>query len=829
MRGCKRLARVLASVPVGLPLAVLLAVAEIFHILATARIAAARKTGKGRGAPDTAVTAFPAGASRSEGISVIMLNWNGRSLLDESLPPLQAALRRSPVPAEVIIVDNGSSDDSVSFVRENFPDFRLLPLPANVGFGEGNNAGVRAAAHDLVLLLNNDILVQPDFLEPLLRGMGPNTFAVTSQIFLPPGARREETGKTVARFRNGLLELSHEPISAADEANQFVQVLWAGGGSSLYRRTLFLALGGFDRLYSPSYAEDADLSFRAWQSGYASVLAVESHVLHKHRSSARKRFGQAGVERLMQRQIRLFFLRNFSLAALLRYLCWLPANSWAGSELASLLDTLPCWGWILARRIARRPQRVREREILQRAATPVPDWVLEETGRTAGQVDPLRARGAGVLAETEAAAAPTVARAPGGRQLATGALFSPSPGRSRQRPLRILYVSAYTPHLWRHGGAGRVFQLVRRVAQRHQVSVATFYENDFERNECEKLRPFCHSVTAVYRRGKPAFNIFPYEPFREFDLPEMHQVLRELAQQTAFDLVHFEYTQMACYAYLFPTAATFLTEVEVNYGAAASKVRYCSNPVRRVKRYYNALQVLQRELELCRKVGHVVCVTETDADLLRGYLPRQEIHVVPTGVDLDYFTAAANGAEEPLSMGFVAAFRHEPNVDAALFFVREVLPRIKKKLPAARLYLIGSSPPPEVQRLHNGDDVVVTGFVEDLLHYYRRISLVLVPVRTGVGIRGKILEAWAAGRPVVGTSLAAAGISASQGENICIADGAEELAQGTVRLLEDPAARRRLAEEGRKTVERLYDWNRLTQQLCQLYQDALRQRRGEPS
>jgi glycosyltransferase involved in cell wall biosynthesis len=364
--------------------------------------------------------------------------------------------------------------------------------------------------------------------------------------------------------------------------------------------------------------------------------------------------------------------------------------------------------------------------------------------------------------------------------------------------------------------------LLSRVANVHQVSVATFYENDFELRECDKLRPFCRFLVPVYRRGKPAKNIFPYEPFDEFNLPEMWQALDCLRRESSFDIVHFEYTQMGVYADQFPDSRKFLTEIEVNYGAAYSKLAQINNPAKRLKWYYNALQVLDRELALCRKVDHVICVNETDAGLLRDYLPRGHVHVVHTGVDIHHFKLNGHQSEESDSIGFVGAFRHEPNVDAALFFTRDVLPLIQAENPRAKFYLIGANPSDDIKRLHNGCDIYVTGFVDDLLDYYHRMSVIVVPLRTGVGIRGKILEAWAAGKPVVGTALAAAGIEARQGENIYIADSPAELAQWTTRLLENRPARQRMALHGRKTAEDHYDWDRLAQRLCDLYKRAVK-------
>jgi len=134
---------------------------------------------------------------RTDCASVVIPNWNGRDLLEKYLPPLIRAMQGHP-DNEIIVVDNGSTDGSAEFVRERFPEVRLLALPQNLGFGGGSNAGFRAAKNDIVVLLNSDMRVAEDFLAPLLEGFThPDVFAVSCQIFFSdPGKRREETGLT---------------------------------------------------------------------------------------------------------------------------------------------------------------------------------------------------------------------------------------------------------------------------------------------------------------------------------------------------------------------------------------------------------------------------------------------------------------------------------------------------------------------------------------------------------------------------------------------------------------------------------------------------------
>ena len=116
----------------------------------------------------------------------------------------------------------------------------------------------------------------------------------------------------------------------------------------------------------------------------------------------------------------------------------------------------------------------------------------------------------------------------------------------------------------------------------------------------------------------------------------------------------------------------------------------------------------------------------------------------------------------------------------------------------------------------------MTCFVEDLRLSYEQMSVIVVPVRTGVGIRGKVLEAWAAGKPVVGTSLAAAGIEARQGENMFVADTPETLARWTLRLLQNAPARQAMARAARRTAEAHYDWDKLADRLSEIYEAATR-------
>src|SRR5436190_2216188 len=153
------------------------------------------------------------------GATVVIPNWNGRDLLEKYLPSIIEALCNNPA-NEILVVDNGSTDDSVTFLRQHFPSVRVLALAHNLGFGGGSNAGFRAAANGIVVLLNSDMRVDRNFLQPLLDSFADDqVFAVSCQIFFSdPTKLRQETGLTQGWWENGGLRVRHRIDGAIQSA-----------------------------------------------------------------------------------------------------------------------------------------------------------------------------------------------------------------------------------------------------------------------------------------------------------------------------------------------------------------------------------------------------------------------------------------------------------------------------------------------------------------------------------------------------------------------------------------------------------------------------------
>jgi GT2 family glycosyltransferase/glycosyltransferase involved in cell wall biosynthesis len=718
---------------------------------------------------------------RSELASIIVLNWNGKELLAQGLPSIIEAVRVDRRPHEILVVDNGSSDGSVEFLGENFPGIRVLALKNNLGFAEGNNAGVGAARHDIVVLLNNDMVVDPGFLGPLLRGFRPETFAVSSQIHLQdPAKKREETGRTVAVFRRGMIDYSHREMDNPPYPRNYYPVFWAGGGSSAFHREKFLSLGGFRTIYSPAYVEDADLSYQAWKAGWEVLLAPDSVVYHKHRTSTAQRFSPPQLQSLILRNQLLFIWKNIhSPNLLLSHLCFLPWN---------------CY------RLARDHGMTAWISVLK-AVLAIPSMGIPEKGfqskRTDAQIFDLASK--------------------------PGLYFSRNlPGQleTMEAKPRVLWLTAYLPHTGRHAGAGRMFQLLKRLSLKYRITLATFLETDEEKEFVPEVEPYCEKVIAL-RRSRPArLQLFAYEPFDEFLTPEMEGAVDRCLEEFDFDLIQLEYTQMAAYATRGAGIPTLLTKHEVDFAACARRARTESSPIAKFRWFYNYLQVLDREIKLTANVDAVVCMTDPDAHALRKFAPSVQAHTINTGVDLEYFCPPENPSSDARLI-FVGAFQHLPNVEAMVHFCRNVFPMVREKAPGAELLIVGSNPTPSVSHLATIPGVQVTGFVPDIRPFMARSSIYVVPLRLGVGIRGKILEAWGMSMAVISTSVGCAGLRYRHGENILVADTSEQFAQHVLSLIHDPGRRQRLGEEGRKTAEQFYSWERSAHQLDTLYRKLM--------
>ena len=358
---------------------------------------------------------------------------------------------------------------------------------------------------------------------------------------------------------------------------------------------------------------------------------------------------------------------------------------------------------------------------------------------------------------------------------------------------RILVVDAFLPLFDRASGSRRLFEILKIfVAQGHAVTFIARnglnqerYAEELRRlgvevysTDPDKLRALGYSVSA------PPINLERLLVESRYDLAWLS--FYYIAEQYLPDIRRFS-----------PTTRICIDTGDIHFIREQRQAEVYQDKTL----FRKAAETRLREIDIYRQADAVITVTEEDRKYLLAELPEARIHVVP---NIHEVQDDAPPFEQRHGLLFVGNFRHTPNVDAVLFFVREILPRVRRKIPEVTFTVVGDAPPPEIQELIK-DGIVVTGYVPDVLPYLRAHRVAVAPLRYGAGLKGKIGEALAAGTPVVTTSIGSEGMHfKSEQEVLLVADDPEDFAAATIRLYSDKALWQRLSHNGRAYVKEHY-------------------------
>jgi len=351
-----------------------------------------------------------------------------------------------------------------------------------------------------------------------------------------------------------------------------------------------------------------------------------------------------------------------------------------------------------------------------------------------------------------------------------------------------------------------------------------------ERERIPELEKYCRWIPGQKKTRTSAvglvsnlFSQFPYTITKYRDDWVRIQI-EKLVQEKKFDIVHIDGLHTAYYGIFLKEkfglpivlrAYNVETEIMRNF------YRNQKKPWIKLYAYLQYKKLYKYEAAICELFNKCIMITKDDEKKIKEMNARVRTCVIPAGVDTSYFYPLEI-KEEPYSIISVASMDWLPNVESILWFCRDIFPLLKKQIRQAKLYIVGKNPPTSIKRLQDSD-VVVTGFVEDVREYISRSAVFIVPLKTGSGIRVKILNAMAMARPIVSTSVGCQGIDVTDGKNIYVADDAEGFAGRVVDLLSDKEKRRQLGEEGLHLVEGKYRWPRIAEQMENQYSLILRE------
>lgn len=408
----------------------------------------------------------------------------------------------------------------------------------------------------------------------------------------------------------------------------------------------------------------------------------------------------------------------------------------------------------------------------------------------------------------------------------------------RQKPA-LLFLAHLLPWPLDGGGQIKSYHTLRLLAREYDVTLLAFIRRPEETQDIEPLRVLCRDIRTVLIPRSRARNIASAASAllsgRSFligrdSVPAMHAALAQALAEREYAAIHVDHLQMAQYIPDGPTPPVVLDQHNIEHRIPQRMAQTAgANPLMRAYAAQEWPKLRRFEIAACRRADHVLTVSDEDRAGLAALAPdvNDRISVVPIGVDLDYFSSVRrrSGSHTLLSIG---TMYWPPNVDSMLYFCGEILPIIRKSIPDVHLNIVGAKPVPAICALAEADpSVTVTGLVPDVRDWAVDCGAFVTPLRSGSGMRVKILNAMAMGLPVVSTSVGAEGIDVQNGYNILLADGTSQFADATIRVIQDISLAQRIADGGRRLMQEHYSWDSVGERLLGVYADLLARSAGQ--
>lgn len=397
--------------------------------------------------------------------------------------------------------------------------------------------------------------------------------------------------------------------------------------------------------------------------------------------------------------------------------------------------------------------------------------------------------------------------------------------------MKILWVKSDFLHPATRGGQIRTLEMLRRLHRRHEIHYVALDAGQSPEGVarsgeyCSQVYPIRHFVP---EKTSPAFaGQLLAGLFSPLPVAVSRYRSRAMRRQIATLLQGHRFDSLVC-DFLFPApnipdlAHAVLFQHNVETVIWRRRVEQAPDPLRRAYLALQARRMEAFESRVCRGVGHIVAVSETDAAVMRNGFGADRVSEISTGVDLEYFAPPAS-APAVADLVFVGSMDWDPNIDGIEFFVRQVLPRIRERRPRTTLAVVGRKPAPRVLNLAGAvPGLIVTGTVPDIRPYLWGSLLSIVPLRIGGGTRLKIYEAMAARVPVVSTAVGFEGLPLTPGEHLAAADTPEQFAACCLELLENESDRRRIAAAGHELVASRCSWEAVVAQFEQILKSGPR-------
>jgi len=395
--------------------------------------------------------------------------------------------------------------------------------------------------------------------------------------------------------------------------------------------------------------------------------------------------------------------------------------------------------------------------------------------------------------------------------------------------MNILICMYPFPFLRTQGQTLRVYYIAKHLARKHRLFLLGIYKDNLPKNslifKTEGIFEEVFEIKIKRKKFIEILNLFTprYSTKLEFPIAKkkLYSLISQILKKHKIDILHVNgFPLLDLLLADFKGIPKVLDLCDSPYLFYKREIENTTQIIVKFIKFFKILLIKSIEKYLIKNYDAITLISHMDAffssKLAKGYF-----EIIPNGVDTEYFKPIFSIEEEFPSIIFFGAMSFKPNIDAVLFFHKEIFPKIKKIFPDIRFYIIGRDPVDEILNLKQDKNVIVTGTVDDIRPFILKANVVVVPMRMGSGMKNKILEAMALQKPIVCTSLAAESLDKECQKVLFIGDTPEEFANKTIMLLRNEKKRKEVGFKARKLVKKFYSWEKSAEKYCELYKKLM--------
>lgn len=405
--------------------------------------------------------------------------------------------------------------------------------------------------------------------------------------------------------------------------------------------------------------------------------------------------------------------------------------------------------------------------------------------------------------------------------------------------MNILLINSKIPFPIEEGGNLRLYNIFKQLKDKHRIYLLCFITNQYEKRYLQNAKEIFEGVEIVYIRTskqKRVYNtitklvrIFRWDFLFSGNISLSYRnlfrdKLFKMIKNHSIDVMHVHHAGMAHLCYdikIVPKLLDIADSLSLTLERSLASDSVTKKSIYYQYKKFLLYKTIQYEKKITKYFNVCTTVSEIDGNYHSKLNSEINLKVVPNGVDLQYFKKDNSLNEIFPSIIFWGNMNFAPNIDAVCYFYHKIFPEVRKHFDNITFFIVGAAPVEKILALGDDNDVIVTGFVDDIRPWVQKASVCITPMRIGSGIKNKILEALAMSKPVVSTTLGSAGIKLIDKENILLADDPYEFAFAIKELLDSKKLQKKISINGRNLVEEQHNWSAISKEYCVAYTEIL--------